>query len=363
MNLSVSREPFLKALLSVIGAVNSKASLPIMAHVYLSSDGQTITLIGSDLQVTLKASFTTFDTHEPFTTTLPAKRLTDIVKAFPVNSTITFTTNNEKVTAKCGRSRFVLNALSAQDYPLLDQDTVPALTLEAESFRALIQRVIHASAHDDVRYYLNGVLLQFQEDRFNAVCTDGHRLAYHGQEAAPLELRDVIIPGSCMAEVLKLLRDQKESCTLSLNENHFKVQVGSQEITSKLIDGRFPDYVRVIPTAHTIQIVLPRVSLIEAIQRVKLIATAKDSGIALCFSENQLLLKSRDGDEESEEALDVEYSGHAFDMGMNANYLLDALKTITADEVVFHLNDATSSLKITSQGLDEGVYVIMPMRL
>lgn len=365
MKLAIGRNELLKAVQSVIGAVASgKTSLQVLTFLHVQSDGAEIIFTATDLETTL---MTRLDhVSEPFTTLLPAKRLYEVLRAFPDGSVVGLEEKDGKTTIKCGRSRFVLGTLDPMDFPILP-DVTPnhTLTIDQALLRSLLDLSDYAAAVKDVRYYLKGVLLEMS-DGFTTVSTDGHRLAKaHADIRVPTDREhpvQVIIPSCAMAELKKLLNDEDE-CELSFTQNQFRVDLEQQTFITKLIDGRFPDYERVIPKDTPIRIPVKRTDFMEALNRVRLVIEDKNTGIELVFLENTLTLKARNGEESAEEVLDIEYSGVEDHIGLNHKYLLEALKAIQSETVMLKLIDMQSSMLIEGIESEDGQHVIMPMRL
>lgn len=365
MKLAIGRNELLKAVQSVIGAVASgKTSLQVLTFLHVQSDGAEIIFTATDLETTL---MTRLDhVSEPFTTLLPAKRLYEILRAFPDGSVVGLEEKDGKTTIKCGRSRFVLGTLDPMDFPILP-DVTPnhTLTIDQALLRSLLDLSDYAAAVKDVRYYLNGVLLEMS-DGFTTVSTDGHRLAKaHADIRVPTDREhpvQVIIPSCAMAELKKLLNDE-DDCELSFTQNQFRVDLEQQTFITKLIDGRFPDYERVIPKDTPIRIPVKRTDFMEALNRVRLVIDDKNTGIELVFLENTLTLKAQNGEENAEEVLDIEYSGGEGHVGFNHKYLLETLKAIQSETVMLKLIDMQSSMLIEGIESEDGQHVIMPMRL
>lgn len=365
MKLAIGRNELLKAVQSVIGAVASgKTSLQVLTFLHVQSDGAEIIFTATDLETTL---MTRLDhVSEPFTTLLPAKRLYEVLRAFPDGSVVGLEEKDGKTTIKCGRSRFVLGTLDPMDFPILP-DVTPnhTLTIDQALLRSLLDRSDYAAAVKDVRYYLNGVLLEMS-DGFTTVSTDGHRLAKaHADIRVPTDREhpvQVIIPADALTELKKLLNDDDE-CELSFTQNQFRVDFENSTFITKLIDGKFPDYHRVIPSDSPIRIPVKRTDFIDALNRVRLVIEDKSAGIELVFLENTLTLKARNGEENAEEVLDIEYSGNEFHIGFNHKYLLEALRVMQSENVLLKFTDAQSSVRIDGIENDDGEHVIMTMRL
>lgn len=365
MKLALERNVLLNAVQNVMGAVARKSTLPVLHCLHLKGDGEQITITGSDLETTLISRFENHDL--PFSALLPAKRLYDVLRAFPVDSIVGFEDKDDKVTVKCGRSRFVLTTFDPADFPILPETEFEhRIALPMNLLKSLMDYVDYAVAENDVRYYLNGVLMEFgSNDHFTLVATDGHRLARVSTEqstAVTESAHQVIVPQSAIAELKRLLKGE-EDCELCFNRNHVRVNLPKSTFISKLIEGKFPDYHRVIPKEYQSQVVFHREPLLGAISRIALIHDDKTTGVELNFSDNLFMVRSHNAyNEEGEEQIDIEYQGSLV-FGMNARYLMDTLRAIQSEQVVFKMNTANDSLLIEGVETDQGLHVIMPMRL
>lgn len=359
MKLAVEREVLLVPLQAVNGAIEKKG-LPVLTHVLMVGDGETVTFTGSDLETTLIAS-ASFP-HEPFAVTLPAKRLLDVLSAFPKSSIVGVQVDADKATIKSGRSRFQVVPLPAEDYPAFDtlafdvEQVLPQAVL-----KSMIDRTEHAMAKQDVRYYLNGLLFEFQPEAFTVVATDGHRLAVQHQSVSCGTDRQVIIPSKAVVELKRLLQDTGD-CTLSIGKNHVKVDLNERTFITKLIEGKFPDYRRVIPNKSDFEIRVNRETLLSAVGRAALVLE-KGSGMAFTLSENLLTLKAKNQQDEAEEELEVEHLHGAFEIGLNSSYVQDVLRAMDSETVKLGFTEPSNSVLIGGVESDEGTFVIMPMRL
>lgn len=359
MKIAVEREVLLAPLQVVNGAIEKKG-LPVLTHVLMVGDGETVTFTGSDLETTLiaKARFP----HEPFAVTLPAKRFLDVLSAFPKGVIVGVQVDAEKATIKSGRSRFQLVPLPAEDYPSFDTLVFDVEQVLPQSvLKSMIDSTEHAMAKQDVRYYLNGLLFEFQSDQFSVVATDGHRLAVQQHRVSCDTDRQVIIPSKAVSELKRLLQDTGD-CTLSMGQNHVKVDLNERTFITKLIEGRFPDYQRVIPKKSDFEIRVNRETLLSAVGRAALVLE-KGSGMAFALSENLLTLKAKNQQDEAEEELEVEHLQGAFEIGLNSSYVQDVLRAMDSETVRFGFTDPDNSVLMTGVESDDGIFVIMPMRL
>ena len=370
MKLIGSRDELLKGFQAVVGAVAKKSSLPVLGHFLVTGDGERLTVTASDLQVTLTARVEDgLEPHEPFAICLP-RRAYDILKAFPEDGKVTLEVEDEKATLKCGRSRFVLQTLPAEDFPQPEeQEALALLPFAASELRGLLQHVQHGMAHNDTRYYLNGLLLHFSPTNslLTVAATDGHRLALITQsiDDCPLPEAERIVPRAVVGEMLKLLKadDYQTPVSLVVFEKKIGLLAGTTMLVSTVIDGKYPDVWRVIPTSSGTSIKVEREPLLQALRRAKLaIGDLMNLGVRLSFGPEEVRV-SVGGTEPMEDAVAVESVGPDVETGLNCDYLCDALEAIDDDFVRIELTDAQSPVKVTGDSRDEGIHVVMPMRL
>jgi DNA polymerase-3 subunit beta len=366
MKLALERNVLLSAVQNVMGAVARKASLPILQNLHIKGDGEHITVTATDLETTLISRFANHDL--PFEATLPAKRLYDVLRAFPDGSTVGIEDKDGKATVKCGRSRFSLATLDPLEFPILPTtEYAHQFFIPMNLLKSLLDYVDYATAENDVRYYLNGVMMEFDsQGHFNVVATDGHRLAKvssaHSTNYQGEVTKQVIVPRVGMIELKRLLKGE-EDCEVCFADNHIRVNLPTSTFITKLIEGKFPDYNRVIPRERKSQAVFHREELLNAIGRIALIKDDKTSGIELNFSDGLFTARScNSSQEEGEEQIDIEYVGSLV-FGMNASYLMDTLRAIQSEKVIFKMNTAGDSLLIEGVETDQATHVLMPMRL
>jgi DNA polymerase-3 subunit beta len=365
MKLTASREDILTPLQSVIGVVERRQTMPVLANVLLSARDDKLSITGTDLEVELVAT-SSVSVQMAGDVTVPGRKLLDIFKALPEKTSVTLTTEGDRVSLKGGRSRFTLSTLPAAEFPLVDEiNAQQTLTVSQGEFRRLIDKTHFSMAQQDVRYYLNGMLLETEGKSLRAVATDGHRLALCETE---LETRaktaqQVIVPRKGVLELQRIL-GADGNLELAVGTNHVRAQVGSIRFTSKLIDGRFPEYGRVIPANPSKTIEADRDVLRAALQRTAILSNEKYRGIRLVLKPNVLTLQAHNPEqEEAEDQIEVAYEGDELEVGFNVNYLLDALAAIDTEKVEIGLTDANSSCLIRSPGTTNARYVVMPMRL
>ena len=365
MKFSASREAILKPLQTVVGVVERRQTMPILSNVLLAAKGQTLAVTATDLEVEMVAE-TEVKIESAGEITVPGRKLHDICRALPDTATVEVSQNGERITVKAGRSRFTLSTLRAADFPTVDEIAAKqTLQMARKDLRHLIDKTHFSMAQQDVRYYLNGLLLETERKKLRAVATDGHRLALAEMELATAATRDeqLIVPRKGVLELNRLL-DGDGEVELGLGTNHIRVQLDGIRLTSKLIDGRFPEYGRVIPKDPPNVVRADRTLLRDALQRTAILSNEKYRGVRLELSENSVTLQANNPEqEEAVESLEVEYSGDAMEIGFNVNYLLDALAAVESDQVELGVSDANSSCLIRAPGSDATKFVVMPMRL
>ncbi|MGB5677548.1 MAG: DNA polymerase III subunit beta [Gammaproteobacteria bacterium] len=366
MKFQIQRDDLLIPLQKIIGAVEKRQTMPALSNILVKAENNTISLTATDLEIELVTTLGMV-ADEPGETTLPARKLLDICRALPDESNISVSVDSDKAMVKSGRSRFSLSTLSAADFPTLDRiNTVAEFALPQKILKELIEKTAFAMALQDVRYYLNGLLLEVSSGLIRAIATDGHRLSYCEKQAdcdLP-EVKQVIVPRKGIQELVRLLDDSEEPLRMSLGSNHIRIEMGGVRFTSKLIDGRFPDYNRVIPDDGDNLIVAEREKLRLALVRASILSNEKYRGVRLVARDNVLLLQAQNPDqEEADVEVEVNYTGDALEIGFNVNYLLDVLTVTDSATVQAALRDSNSSCLLTYPDLPDCKYVIMPMRL
>jgi len=364
MKLTATREEILAPLQSVIGVVERRQTMPVLANVLLSARENRLAITGTDLEVELVAA-AKVGVEQPGDITVPGRKLLDIFRALPDGVNVTLSTEAERIIVRAGRSRFTLSTLPAAEFPVVEEiNAAQTLSLAQGEFRRLIDKTHFSMAQQDVRYYLNGLLLETQESVLRAVATDGHRLALSEMAlSAPAKAGQVIVPRKGVLELQRILGTEGE-VQLAIGSNHVRAQVGDIRFSSKLIDGRFPEYGRVIP-AHPSKVVqADRDLLRQALQRTAILSNEKYRGIRLGVRTDLLTVQAHNPEqEEAEDQVEVVYAGDEVEIGFNVNYLLDALSAIEGDKVEIGLTDSNSSCLIHAPGLTQTRYVVMPMRL
>ncbi len=365
MKFSASREVILKPLHAVIGVVERRQTMPILSNVLLAAGDDSLTVTATDLEVELLAA-TEVSVDSTGEITVPGRKLHDICRALPDEARLEVNLSGDRLTVKAGRSRFTLSTLRAADFPVVDEiATQQTLKLDRQKLHRLLAQTQFSMAQQDVRYYLNGLLLETDGQTLRAVATDGHRLALSELEmAAPAQRNEqIIVPRKGVLELQRLL-DGEGEVELTLGANHIQAQIGSIRFTSKLIDGKFPDYERVLPGEPQNIVMADRNLLRQALQRAAILSNEKYRGVRLALGENNVTIQANNPEqEEAEESLEVEYNGETMEIGFNVTYLLDALSAVDEEQVQVGLGDTNSSCLIRAPGGEDSKFVVMPMRL
>jgi len=366
MKIIADKESLLKPLQQVGGVVERRQTLPILANVLINAGNGKIHITATDLEVEMKTSAEVqCDGEADFT--LPARKLLDIVKALPDNAEVKLNIEGERAILRSGRSRFTLGILPAQDYPAIEPTAASStFSLPQKVMKKLIEKTHFAMAQQDVRYYLNGMLIEIKEGIIRAVATDGHRLAMRESSDVSAEELDlqVIVPRKAVIELSRLLADSDESLTIEVSGSHMKIKIGETSFTSKLIDGKFPDYQRVVPAHTDKEVLADREQLRQALQRTSILSNEKYRGIRFQFLPSLLkLLAHNPEQEEAEDEMEIDYNGDELTIGFNVGYLIEVLAVIESEQVKLSLKDANSSCLVQNQDNDDSRYVIMPMRL
>ena len=364
MKLTAGREALLKPLQAVIGVVERRQTMPILANVLLIAKDGEVSVTGTDLEVELVANIDV-RVDSPGEVTVPGRKLLDICRALPDDAEIAISQSGEKLSIKSGRSKFSLTTLPAAEFPTVeDINAGKSVTVSQVALGRLLDKTHFSMAQQDVRYYLNGLLLETGNNKLRAVATDGHRLALCEVDLeGDAEEQQVIVPRKGVLELQRLMSGEGE-LTIELGSNHIRIQLEGIRFTSKLIDGRFPEYERVIPQDNSNSMSAERNVFKDALQRTAILSNEKYRGIRLIIRDNGMVLQAHNPEqEEAEEELEIEYSGDEIEIGFNVNYLLDALGAIESDEVNLAVVDGNSSCLLREPGKDDCKYVVMPMRL
>jgi DNA polymerase-3 subunit beta len=365
MKLTASREDILAPLQSVIGVVERRQTMPILANVLVSARDDRLSITGTDLEVELVATHAV-SVQQPGEVTIPGRKLLDIFKALPEKTPVTLSTEGERVTLRGGRSRFTLSSLPAPEFPVVEEiNAQQVLAVPQGEFRRLIDKTHFSMAQQDVRYYLNGMLLETEGKVLRAVATDGHRLALSETQldAMVKTAQQVILPRKGVLELQRILGTDG-TLELAIGTNHIRAQIGEIRFTSKLIDGRFPEYGRVIPQNPTRIVEADRDPLRQSLQRTAILSNEKYRGIRLTVRPDLLTLQAHNPEqEEAEDQVEVAYSGEEIEIGFNVNYLLDALGAMQSEDFQMELKGPDASGLLQESANAGSKYVVMPMRL
>jgi DNA polymerase-3 subunit beta len=367
MKLSISRDQLLKPLQQVSGVVEKRQTLPVLANVLMQVDAGKLALTGTDLEVELISRTELAGAFSDGEITVPARKLLDICKSLPASAELELKLDSQKLVVKSGKSRFSLATLPATDFPNLEESRGSfSFSIGQKALKKLIDHTAFAMAQQDVRYYLNGMLFEVSNGRLRTVATDGHRLAMCTEtaEAATADKVQVIVPRKGVQELARLLTDDDGIVTLTLGTNHLRASLGSVSFTSKLIDGKFPDYERVLPKGGDKIILANREELKQSLHRVSILSNEKYRGIRLQLSNELLKIQANNPDqEEAEEEVSVEYTGASLEIGFNVSYLMEVLNVLHGGNAKIILGDSNSSALLQEVDSNDALYVVMPMRL
>jgi len=366
MKFSIQREVFLQPLSQVVGVVERRQTLPVLANFLITAQGKRVSITGTDMEVELIASVKT-DVSGDGETTVPARKLVDIVRMLPDGADISVSLAGDKLTVSSSRSRFTLSTLPATEFPATDQvETLETVNIQELNLKRLLDKTSFAMANQDVRYYLNGLLFEFLDGGLKTVATDGHRLAVCDFEGdlGVANNRQLIVPRKGVLELSRMLSDSDNQVELALGKNHIRLVKGSTIFTSKLIDGRFPDYEAVIPVGTDRHINVDRNSFTHALQRAAILSNEKYRGVRLEAAGNVIkIIAHNPQHEEAVEELEAEMNFDQLAIGFNVTYLLEALTALDSEAVVLEMKDANSSCLISMPDNATERHVVMPLKL
>ncbi|SER52912.1 DNA polymerase III subunit beta [Giesbergeria anulus] len=365
--LKAPQDKLLAVLQSVAGIVERRNTLPILANVLLRKTGNALQLTTSDLEIQIRTTAELGGDTGDFATTVNARKLIDILRTMPSDQTVAIENSQSKLVLKGGKSRFTLQTLPAEDFPLVQEAASfgPTFSVPQKTLKNLLGQVAFAMAVQDIRYYLNGILFVAEGNTLSLVATDGHRLAF---ASATLDVevpkQEVILPRKTVIELQRLLSDADGALQMCFAHNQAKFSFGAMEFVTKLVEGKFPDYNRVIPKNHHNSITLGRAPLLACLQRTAIMTSEKFKGVRLNLEPGVLRVASNNAEqEEAMDELDIDYSGNAIEIGFNVTYLIDALTSMGQDMVKVQLQDGNSSALLTIPDNDSFKYVVMPMRI
>lgn len=367
MKLKVDREALLRPLQQVAGVVERRQTLPVLSNVLLRVEVDRLSMTGTDLEVELIGRVP-LEEAEPGEITVPARKFLDICRELPETAQVELEVIDQKLTIKSGRFRSTLSTLPADDFPAVDTSTPEMTTrIKAGDFKRLLDRTAFAMAQQDVRYFLNGMLVELGDGHVRTVATDGHRLALSSLDLAETgddDVKQVIIPRKGVLELQRLLNEVEEEVALTIGANHLCAESMDFTLTTKLVDGRFPDYERVIPRNGDKVVLADKRELRQALNRTAILSNEKFRGIRVNLSSGQLQLTANNPEqEEAEEIVSVDYAGDDLEVGFNVGYLQDVLGVVEGDQVRMTMHDANSSALLEEPEDEDSVYVVMPMKL
>ncbi|MBX3626540.1 MAG: DNA polymerase III subunit beta [Rhizobacter sp.] len=365
--LKTAQEKVLSALQAVSGIVERRHTLPILANVLIRKTGGSIEFTTSDLEIQVRTLAEFEGDAGNFSTTVGARKLIDILRSLPSDQTVTLTANQNKLTLQGGKSRFTLQTLPADDFPLVQEaaDFGPMFSVPQKTLKTLINQVHFAMAVHDIRYYLNGILFVAEGKSLTLVATDGHRLAL-AQANLDVEIpkQEVILPRKTVLELQRLLKDEDTPIEMRFAGNQAKFSFSGMEFVTKLVEGKFPDYNRVIPKNHKNSVTLGRAPLLASLQRAAILTSEKFKGVRVNIEPGSLRIASSNAEqEEAKEELEIDYGGDTIEIGFNVTYLMDVLANMSVDMVKLELQDTNSSVLITVPEQAGFKYVVMPMRI
>lgn len=367
--IETNKETLLKPLQTITGIIEHRHTLPILSNVLIERKNKEILYVATDLeiQITTTTKDSTTTNEQICSVTVGAKKLQDILRALPDRTQVTLETEENRLLVKAGRSRFNLQTLPAKDFPKLPEsnELLKKITVQQGELKSLLLLVQYAMAQKDIRYYLNGLLLVMEENYLKAIATDGHRLGFSLISLkVSQEKKEIILPRKTVIELTKQLKDNEEPVLIEILKNQIRFIFSNVVLVSKVVEGKFPDYNRVIPTGYHRQIEVNRLLLLQTLQRASILSNEKFRGVRLILTTGNLrIVCSNNEQEEAQEELEVKYEGDALDIGFNISYLLDVLNNVTSETVQCSFGDANSSALFTIPNNDNFKYVVMPMRI
>jgi len=365
--VKAKRDELLVPLAAVSGIIERRHTLPILSNVLMECGSGRLSFLATDIEIQIKARADLDPGQETQAVTVGARKLVDILRALPEGVEVVLQTQDKRLLVKAGRSRFALQTLPAEDFPRLAKPTgeQARFALPQKALKRLLGLVQYAMAQQDIRYYLNGLLMVVEDGQLRLVATDGHRLAYAAMPlGVALPRQEVIVPRKTVLELAKLLGDGDDEASIELSSTQAAFSFGSVDLVSKLVDGKFPDYTRVIPTGNRNTLMLEREVLRQALLRAAILSNEKFRGVRWVLADGSLKIVSSNAEqEEAEEVLEVDYAGDALDIGFNVNYLLDLLNNVAGGQLECSFGDASSSALLCVPSEPDFKYVVMPMRI
>jgi DNA polymerase-3 subunit beta len=366
LKIKTTNDKLLGPLQQVTGIVERRHTLPILSNVLVTASGQELEFLATDLEVQITAK-AAIDGNAEGAVTVGARKLYDILRSLPEDADVSLESKDNRMVVRAGKSRFNLQTLPAADFPRMVEakDAAKTLTLPQKALKDALRLVQFAMAVQDIRYYLNGVLFSVDKDTLRVVATDGHRLSFASRAlGADHGSVEAILPRKTVLELIKLLADGEDPVSLAIGSNQVRFRFGGIEIVSKIVEGKFPDYQKVIPTTHKNRVALDRSMLAQSLNRAAILSNEKIRGVRLVFTKDALsIICTNNEQEEAEEGLAVEYDGDPLDIGFNISYLLDVLNHVDSPTVSVAMGDSNSSALVQLPGRDDFKYVVMPMRI
>jgi len=367
VKIKATNQALLAPLQHVTGIVERRHTLPILSNVLIQAHGGVVDFVATDLEVQITAKAVLEGNGAEGSITVGARKLYDILRSLPEDAEIALDAKENRMVVRAGKSRFNLQTLAAADFPRMveSKDSARTLTLPQKALRHALGLVQFAMAVQDIRYYLNGVLFSVEKNMLRVVATDGHRLSFAAEALdAEHESVEAILPRKTVLELIKLLGDTDDPVTLSIGSNQVRFSFSGVEIVSKIVEGKFPDYLKVIPTTHRNKVVIDRSLLAQSLNRAAILSNEKIRGVRLVFTKNALsIICTNNEQEEAEEGLTIDYDGDPLDIGFNISYLLDVLNHVDCETVTVTMGDSNSSALVQMPGNDDFKYVVMPMRI
>ncbi len=366
--IKANRDAILKPLQTVAGIVERRHTLPILANVLLRKTGEDISFLATDVEIQVQTTAQLGAGKEDGGTTVSARKLIDILRSLPDGVDVSVKVENKRATIQAGKSRFALQTLAAEEYPTVavSEQFSASFSLPQKQLKHLFQMVHFAMAQQDIRYYLNGLLLVTDGAQVKVVATDGHRLAFCEAtiEGAELARHEVIVPRKTVLELQRLLADDEQPVLIDVSGNQVRFRFGAVEMISKLVEGKFPDYQRVIPQGYTRRATIARDALAASLARASILTTDKFKGVRLSLSPGVLKIQTSNAEqEEAVEEIEVDYAGDVLEIGFNVSYLQDVLGNLKTESVNIDFGDANTSALLTVPGDEQFRYVVMPMRI
>ena len=366
MKFITEKAQIVDSLQNAAAVAERRQTIPILANLRLKTVNGKLEVTATDLEIQIKTYSDLIEIQEEGETTVSARKMSELCRSLPEGENVNFSLSNGKLTVSSSNFHADFATISPDDFPEIEinEEQTP-ITIESSVLKRLLSKTSFSMASQDVRYYLNGMLLEIEGNKINGVATDGHRLAFSSAitNAADLDVRN-ILPRKAVLELSKLLSPNEGTVELLIGASYVDVRSENLSFSSKLIDGKYPDYNKVFPTGEPLPLEISKEILQSALSRASVLSNEKYRGVRFQLSENKLKLTANNPEQESaEEEVDVIYKGSELEVGFNIGYLLDVLNSIESETVSFEFYGEDSSCIIKEQNSEDDVYVIMPMRL